>query len=82
MIGINFDINVGRVALELKFDLKLGRLHWGKISRLLLGGCAACETCSTTWVLVRTNSEFILGPRKPTESLDRVGRSQEIPDAN
>jgi hypothetical protein len=28
------------------------------------------------------HSEFALGPRKPTEKLDRVGRSQDLPDAN
>jgi hypothetical protein len=29
-----------------------------------------------------TNSEFALGPRKTTESLDRGGRSQGLPDAD
>jgi hypothetical protein len=29
-----------------------------------------------------TNSAFALGPRKTTENLDRVGRSQDLPDAN
>jgi hypothetical protein len=37
--------------------------------------------CSATWNL-GTNSAFALGPRKTTENLDRVGRLQEIPDAN
>jgi hypothetical protein len=44
-------------------------------------GRAAWETCSAPWNL-GTNSEFALGPRKTTENLDRVGRSQDIPDAN
>jgi hypothetical protein len=29
-----------------------------------------------------TNSAFALGRRKTTENLDRVGRSQDLPDAN
>jgi hypothetical protein len=29
-----------------------------------------------------TNSEFALGPRKTTENLDQVGRSQDLLDAN
>jgi hypothetical protein len=29
-----------------------------------------------------TNSAFAQGPRKTTENLDRVGRSQDLPDAN
>jgi hypothetical protein len=28
-----------------------------------------------------TNSAFALRPRKTTENLDRVGRSQDLPDA-
>jgi hypothetical protein len=42
---------------------------------------AACEACRATWDLC-TNSAFSLGPRKTKENLDRVGRSQGIPDAN
>jgi hypothetical protein len=42
---------------------------------------AACEACSATWSL-GTNSAFALGPRKTTENLDRVDRSQDITDAN
>jgi hypothetical protein len=34
-----------------------------------------------TWNL-GINSAFALGPRKTTENLDRVGRSQDFPDAN
>jgi hypothetical protein len=44
-------------------------------------GRAACGACSAAWDL-GTNSAFALGPRKSTESLDRVGRSQDLPDAN
>jgi hypothetical protein len=36
---------------------------------------------SATWNL-GTNSAFAMGPRKTTENLDRVGRSQDLPDAN
>jgi hypothetical protein len=44
-------------------------------------GRAACEAYRATWNL-GTNSAFALGPRKSTENLDRVGRSQDLPDAN
>jgi hypothetical protein len=44
-------------------------------------GRAACEACSATWNL-GTNSAFALGSRKTTENLDRVGRWQDLPDAN
>jgi hypothetical protein len=40
-------------------------------------GRAACEAWN-----FGTNSAFALGPRKTTETLDRVGRSQDLPDAN
>jgi hypothetical protein len=40
---------------------------------LLLGGGAASEACSATWIL-GTNSAFDLGPKKTTENFDRVGR--------
>jgi hypothetical protein len=36
---------------------------------------------SATWNL-GTNSAFALGPRKTTENLDQVGRSQNVLDAN
>jgi hypothetical protein len=42
---------------------------------------AAWEAYNATWDL-GTNSEFALGPRKTTENLDRVGRSQGHPNAN
>jgi hypothetical protein len=32
--------------------------------------------------ILGTNSAFVLGPRKTTEKLDRVGRSQDLPDGN
>jgi hypothetical protein len=43
-------------------------------------GRAAWEACSATWDL-GTNSAFSLVPRKTTENLDGVGRSQDLPDA-
>jgi hypothetical protein len=43
-------------------------------------GRAAWEACSATWNL-GTNSAFALGPRKITENLDLVGRSQDLPNA-
>jgi hypothetical protein len=42
---------------------------------------AAWEACSATWNL-GNDSAFALGPRKTTENFDRVGRSQNFPDAN
>jgi hypothetical protein len=48
--------------------------------KLIFGGLHI-EACSATWNL-GTNSTFALGPRKTTENLDRVGRSQDLPDAN
>jgi hypothetical protein len=54
--------------------------HLAKILTVTVGR-AAWEACSATWNL-GTNSAFALGPRKPTENLDRVGRSQDLPDAN
>jgi hypothetical protein len=47
----------------------------------ITNGKAACEACSSTWNL-GINSAFALGSRKTTENLDRIGRSQELPDAN
>jgi hypothetical protein len=79
MIGSNFYItlaalhwseiwpNIGRATLGRNFDVTIGR--------------AAYEACSATWNLC-TNSAFALGSRKTTENLDRVGRSQDLPDLN
>jgi hypothetical protein len=47
---------------------------------LPMGG-AACKARSAKSNL-GTNSAFALGPRKTTENLDRVSRSQDLPDAN
>jgi hypothetical protein len=47
----------------------------------ITNGRAACEACSATWNF-GTNSTFALGQRKTTENLDRVGRLQDLPDAN
>jgi hypothetical protein len=44
-------------------------------------GRTACDVCSAMWNLC-TNSPFTLGPSKITQNLDRVGRSQELPDAD
>jgi hypothetical protein len=63
MFGINFDINVGRSALERNFYVNIGR--------------AECEAYSLN---LGTNSAFALRPKKSTENLDRVGRSQKLPD--
>jgi hypothetical protein len=52
----------------------------GEIVNITIGR-AAWEACSSTWNL-GTNSAFALGPRKTTEYLHRVGRSQDVPNAN
>jgi hypothetical protein len=43
-------------------------------------GRAAWEARSATWNF-GANSAFALGSRKTTENLDRVGRSQDLPNA-
>jgi hypothetical protein len=43
-------------------------------------GRAACEACSAKWNL-GINLAFALGPRKTTENLDWVCRSQDLPDS-
>jgi hypothetical protein len=53
------------------------KLVYSKIFNVTIGRAA----CSATWNL-GTNSAFALGPRKSTENLDRVGWSQDLPDAN
>jgi hypothetical protein len=52
----------------------------GEILNVTIGR-AAWEACSATWNL-GTNSAFALGPKKPTENLNPVGWSQDLPDAN
>jgi hypothetical protein len=55
------------VSAGRNFNATIGRAEW--------------EACSATWNL-GTNSAFSLGPRKTTENLDRVSRSQDLPDTN
>jgi hypothetical protein len=52
-----------------------------KAKFFVINGRAACEACSTKWNL-GTNSAFALWPRKTKEKLNRVGLSQDLPDAN
>jgi hypothetical protein len=58
MVGIHFNINVGRVTIGRNFDVTIGR--------------AACEAGSATWNL-GTNSPFAPGLRKTTKNINRVG---------
>jgi hypothetical protein len=69
-----------RGCIWTNFKLTLGGVHSGEIFNVTIRR-AACEACSPTWNL-GTDSAFALGPRKTTENLDRVGRSQNLPDAN
>jgi hypothetical protein len=76
---LNYFIRRWKGCIIVKFDLTL----WGPQDEILvlpLGG-AACEACSATWNLV-TNSAFAPGLSKTMENLDRVGPSQDFPDAN
>jgi hypothetical protein len=59
--------DIGRATLGWNFDVTSGR--------------AACEARRQRGILC-TNSAFAPGSRKTTENLDRVGRSQDLPDAN
>jgi hypothetical protein len=61
------------------FYMTLEGLHYSEIRSNI--GRATCEASRATWDL-GNNSAFALGPRKTTQNLDRVGRSQDLPDAN
>jgi hypothetical protein len=64
-VGINFDINVIRAILGRNCDVAIGR--------------AACEACSATWIL-RTNSAFTLGSRKPRKTLIDLSCREKVDD--
>jgi hypothetical protein len=66
MIGVHFDIKVRRSALGRNFDVATAS--------------AARETYNATWNLC-TNSLLTAGPKKTTEIIYRVGRSQDLQDA-
>jgi hypothetical protein len=72
-------IGVGGAALERNLDRHLEGYITAKFQCYRWEG--SCEACSATWNL-GTNSAFALGPRKTTENPDRVGRSQDLSDAN
>jgi hypothetical protein len=68
--------------LQIFFYFEGSSLLVGVLFRGVINvGRAAREASSATWSL-GTNSEIALRPRKTTESLDRVGRSQSLPNAN
>jgi hypothetical protein len=67
-------------SIRMNFNPTSGLIHYCEIFYVTIGR-AACEACSATWNL-GTNSAFALWPRKTTEKLDRVGWSQDLPDAN
>jgi hypothetical protein len=54
-------------------------LNWSEIQSDIRR--ATVEACSATLNL-GTNSAFALRPRKATENLYRIGRSQDLPNAN
>jgi hypothetical protein len=64
----NFDINTRWVTL------------WWILDVSIEGAGNVYEAYNATWIL-RTNSAFVLGPRKTMESLHLAGRSQGPPDA-
>jgi hypothetical protein len=63
-------------AIQPKFKVTLMQ---GQIPNATVGK-AAWEACSATWNL-GNKSAFALGPKKTTDNLDRVGRSQDLPNA-
>jgi hypothetical protein len=63
----------------VKFSLTLGGLYYGEMFNVTIGR-AACEACGATWNM-GTNLAFALGPRKTTEYLVRVSRSQDFQDS-
>jgi hypothetical protein len=68
MIGINFYVTLrGLHCIEIVSNT--GRATSGRNCDVTVWR-AACEACSATCNL-GTNSAFALGPRKPTENLDR-----------
>jgi hypothetical protein len=64
---VKFGSNIWRSTLSRNFDVTIGR--------------AMREACNVTWNMA-TNLVFALGRKKTTENLDRVGRSQDLPDAD
>jgi hypothetical protein len=62
-----FQSHIRRCTLKQHFLLPLGELH---------------VMHAVQWSNFGTNSAFGLGPRKTMENLDRVGRSQDLLDAN
>jgi hypothetical protein len=66
VLKTTFLFNMWRAILGQKFGVGIGR--------------SACEACNATRNF-GTNSAFVLGPMKTKEKLDRIGRSQDIPNA-
>jgi hypothetical protein len=64
----------------VKICYNIGRLHYGGNLRLTIGGLY--EKDAVQGGFLGTNSAFPLGPRKITESFDRIDLSQELPGAN
>jgi hypothetical protein len=69
----------GRSSPKSKSKVKITFVQ-GEIINVTIGR-AAWEAYSATWNL-GPNSAFALGPRKTTENLNWVGRSQDLPDVN
>jgi hypothetical protein len=68
------------IGIILFFDMTLEGLHQSEILMLTLGGLRVKQAVQRG--NLGTNLTFAVGPRKTTEHLDRVGRSQDFPDAN
>jgi hypothetical protein len=60
--------------------LTLGELAALERNFVLIFKWVACEARGATWNL-GNNSALAPRPRKTTETLDRVGQSQDLPDA-
>jgi hypothetical protein len=65
--------------IGINLYMTLEGLHYNEISYNI--GRATREAYNATWNL-GINSASALGSRKTTGSLDQVGRSQDLPDAN
>jgi hypothetical protein len=77
----NFDINVKVLHYREILILVLGWLHLGEIFFMLrLGGLHVKHAMQLG--ILGTTSAFAIGPRKSTDKLDRVGRSQDLLDPN
>jgi hypothetical protein len=78
MIGIKCFIAEGLHYSKIWSNIRRATLEW---NFNVTGRTAVCEACSATWNLL-TNSVFFSRTEENHGKLDRVGRSQDLLDAN